>query len=60
MALEPCPFCGAPMTLAADGSLWAWHKVDCFFQLLYEHEVDMTDDEIKDAFVEAWNRRANE
>lgn len=26
MALKPCPFCGAPMTLAADGSLWAWLK----------------------------------
>ena len=57
--LKPCPFCGAPMTLTAKGELWSWHKVDCFFQLLdEENEVDMDEDEIKTAFVEAWNRRA--
>lgn len=61
MELKPCPFCGAPMTLTPSGYLWAWHSVDCFFQLLDEsNEVDMNEEEIKTAFVEAWNRRAND
>ena len=59
--IKPCPFCGAPMTLTQSGDLWAWHSVDCFFQLLDEsNEVDMNEEEIKKAFVEAWNRRAED
>lgn len=59
MDLKPCPFCGQPMTLSANGELWAWHRVDCFFQLLDEgNEVDMTEEEIAEEFVKAWNRRA--
>ena len=58
--LKPCPFCGTPMNLGRDGQLFGWHKNDCFFNLLNEHEVDMTEEEIKTAFVEAWNRRAND
>ena len=60
MELKPCPFCGAVMTLTPNGDLWGWHSVDCFFQMLEEGEGDMTEEEIKTAFVEAWNRRAND
>ena len=56
--LKPCPFCGVAMN-EANGQLFGWHKVDCFFTLLDEHEVDLTEEEIKSAFVEAWNRRAD-
>ena len=60
MELKHCPICGAPMTLTASGDLWAWHSVDCFFQLLDEsNEVDMNEEEIKKAFVEEWNRRVD-
>ena len=59
--LKSCPFCGAQMNLGAHKELVAWHKDSCFFQLMDdEHEVDMTEDELKDAFVAAWNRRAND
>lgn len=57
MELKPCPFCGAQMNLGAHKELVAWHKANCFFQLMDEHEVDMTEDELQDAFVSAWNRR---
>jgi len=57
--LKSCPFCGCPMNLMADGTLFAWHSSDCFFQLLEEYEVDMTLDQIKVEFVKAWNRRSN-
>lgn len=57
--LKPCPFCGAQMNFGAHKELVAWHKENCFFNLMDEHEVDMTEDEIKDAFVAAWNRRAD-
>ena len=70
MELKPCPFCGAVMTLTPNGDLWGWHSVDCFFQMLEvgeegfmvnkKGEGDMTEEEIKTAFVEAWNRRAND
>lgn len=59
MELKPCPFCGAPMTLTASGDLWAWHDELCFFNLLDEHEVDLTEEEIKAEFIKAWNRRAD-
>lgn len=54
--LKPCPFCGVAMN-EVNGQLFGWHKADCFFTLLDEHEVDLTDEEIKAAFVKAWNRR---
>lgn len=57
--LKSCPFCGSQMNLF-DGSLFGWHKADCFFQLLDEHEVDMTEEELRAAFIAAWNRRADE
>ena len=57
--LKPCPFCGVPMN-HINGQLFGWHKNDCFFQLLDEHEVDMDEQEIQDAFVKAWNRRATD
>lgn len=58
--LKSCPFCSAQMNLGAHKELVAWHKEDCFFQLMDgENEVDMTEDELKDAFVEAWNRRVD-
>ena len=57
--LKPCPFCGAPMNYIND-QLFGWHTNDCFFQLLDEHEVDMDEKEIQDAFVKAWNRRATD
>lgn len=60
MNIKSCPFCGATMNFMGDGSIFGWHKSDCFFQLLDEQEVDMTDEEIKKAFVEAWNRRAEQ
>lgn len=55
--LKPCPFCGAPMNLGPNRELIAWHKEDCFFQLLDEREVDMTEEELMESFVAAWNRR---
>lgn len=57
--LKPCPFCGAHMNLSDDGDLVAWHKHDCFFILLEEDELDLTDEEIKGLFIEAWNRRSD-
>ncbi len=57
--LKRCPFCGCTMNLTANGELFAWHKSDCFFQLLEEHEVDMTQEQINAEFVKAWNRRAD-
>lgn len=56
--LKPCPFCGAPMNLGPNGELIAWHSADCFFSFLDEHEVDMTEEELQDAFISSWNRRA--
>lgn len=56
--LKPCPFCGVAMN-EINGQIFGWHKVDCFFNLLDEHEVDMDEQEIQDAFVRAWNRRAD-
>jgi len=58
--LKPCPFCGAPMNLTPNGNLMAWHSVDCVFQLLDEsNTVDMTEEELRAAFIAAWNRRAD-
>ena len=55
--LKPCPFCGAEMNLI-NGELKAWHSLNCFFLMLKDSEVDMTQEEINARFVEAWNRRA--
>ena len=58
--LKPCPFCGVPVNLTPKGNLMAWHSADCFFQLLDEsNEVDMTEEELRAAFIAAWNRRAD-
>lgn len=57
--LKPCPFCGVPMNFC-NGILFAFHKGDCFFQYLEENEVDLSEDEILDDFVKAWNRRATD
>lgn len=57
--LKTCPFCGVPMNYY-NGTLFAFHKVDCFFQYLEENEVDLSEDEILDGFVKAWNRRATD
>lgn len=56
--LKPCPFCGVAMN-EIKGQLFGWHKTDCFFNLLDEHEVDMTEEQIQEEFVKAWNRRAD-
>ena len=56
--LKPCPFCGAPMNYVNRTELWAWHDSKCFFTLLEPVELDMTQEEIDEAFIEAWNRRA--
>ena len=58
--LKPCPFCGTPMNLAKDRTLMGFHDDDCFFCLLEEREVDMTEEELMESFVEAWNRRATD
>lgn len=59
--LKHCPFCGAPVNLTPRGNLMAWHSADCFFQLLDEsNEVDMTEEELRAAFIAAWNRRASD
>lgn len=57
--LKNCPFCGAKMNLAYNGQIVGWHDALCFFNLLDEHDVDMTEEEIKCAFVKAWNRRTD-
>lgn len=54
--LKPCPFCGTAMNYI-NGQIFGWHKVDCFFNLLDEHETDMTEKEIEEEFIRAWNRR---
>lgn len=56
--IKPCPFCGAPMNLSAHGDIVGWHKIGCFLEMLDADEVNMTEEEIRVAFVEAWNRRA--
>ena len=59
--LKSCPFCVAPVNITPRGNLMAWHRADCFFQLLDEsNEVDMTEEELRAAFIAAWNRRAND
>ena len=58
--LKPCPFCGTPVNVNGKASLFAWHRADCFFVLLEDAEIDMTDEEITEAFAQAWNRRAGE
>ena len=58
--LKRCPFCGCAMNLTAKGELFAWHNSDCFFQQLEEHEVDMTQEQIKAEFVKSWNRRVDD
>lgn len=58
--LKPCPFCGCSINLTPNGELVAWHKSDCFFQLLEEQEVDMTQEQINAEFVKSWNRRVND
>lgn len=56
--LKPCPFCGARMTLTKSNELWAWHDEYCFFNFLDDHEIDLTEDELKTEFINAWNRRS--
>ena len=56
--LKPCPFCGTPVNVDSKASLFACHRADCFFVLLEDAEIDMTDEEITEAFAQAWNRRA--
>ena len=58
--LRECPFCGAPVNNIGKTNIFAWHKADCFFVLLEDAEVDMTDEELTEAFAEAWNRRAGD
>lgn len=43
-----------------NGNIFGWHKSDCFFQLLTEQEVDLTQEQINEKFIAAWNRRAAE
>ena len=43
--LKLCPFCGVPMN-HINGMLFAFHKDDCFFQYLDEHEVDLSEDDL--------------
>ena len=57
--LKPCPFCGAIMNLSKDGELVAWHDSSCFFVLLEDGELNLTDEQLNDSFVKAWNRRVN-
>ena len=59
MEVKTCPFCGARMNVSVAGDLVAWHKNDCFFILLEKDELELTDDEIRDLFIRAWNRRVN-
>ena len=58
--LKPCPFCGTPVNVYGKASIIARHRADCFFVLLEDAEIDMTDEEITEAFAQAWNRRAGE
>lgn len=58
--LKPCPFCGCPVNFTSDNGIFGWHDNLCFFQLLDEYEVDMDQQELGDAFIIAWNRRAND
>lgn len=55
--LKPCPFCGAKMNFDSSGALFAWHKSDCFLQLLVNHQMDMAAGKNRKFVVMAWNRR---
>ena len=57
---KPCPFCGVDVNFTSDSYIFGWHEDDCFFAVLDEHEVTMTEEEIKNTFIDAWNRRAYE
>lgn len=55
--LKRCPFCGINMNYSPVAGLFGWHKGSCFFQFLQNKEVDMSEEEIQEKFIEAWNRR---
>ena len=56
--LKPCPFCGIRMNVSREGYIVGWHKQSCFFLWLEEDDLDaMSEAEIMDGFVKAWNRR---
>lgn len=58
MELKRCPFCGWPVNLMDDFTIFGWHKDDCYFQFLERTEIDMAQEETNKAFIEAWNKRA--
>lgn len=56
--LKPCPFCGCPVNLTCDNAIFAWHSMNCFFSLLEEGKIDISE-EIGEAFIKSWNRRVS-
>jgi putative intracellular protease/amidase len=60
LKLKTCPFCGVPVNLTDNGEIFGWHDTKCFFSFLDETNVlDMTEEEADKAYIDAWNRRAD-